>query len=464
MRLLYRSLAIILICMSASVSAAEDDLDALRRRVAEIEAEQAKSQETIKALLSAIETLRAETEDRLAEEAPTLLSEIRAHVGAEASVPTTPGPAPHSMFPELANESQFVLRSADEEFSLGIDGTFIFRGEYNHRSDDGTGSSSSDQGWENIATRLNLRGRVYGDFGYWIRLQADEFGRDPFFDAVLGLWFINENTTLVVGQFPSLLTREQGIPADKLVFGESSATNYTFDPFGFKGVMLGYHTPRFVYRGIIHDGYGSISNAYFEEPSADWAFAGQVLGMAVGDEDDWERFNNFTSRPGSDFAWQLNGSFLLQDGASDSSGGGSDDVFLGIVESSMEGDGWHLYASGYYRDTDESSGIGPSDFKDFGWVIQGGVWVSTHFEVYSRFDMTIPDDDRLLEGDEFRTLTTGLNYYPLPHTDNIRLSTEFLYMFDAEADSIVEPNIFNSVRESPDGNQWVIRSQASVRW
>ena len=228
--------------------------------------------------------------------------------------------------------------------------------------------------------------------------------------------------------------------------------------------MLGYHTPRFVFRGIINDGYRSISNSYFEEPSAEWAFAGQVLAMAVGDEDDWPRFNNFTSRPGSDFAWQLNSAFHVQKGESnlDPDGNGSDDLFLGIVESSMEGDGWNLYASGYFRRTDSSTDGFTAN--DFGFVLQGGVWVSKHVEVYSRFDMTIPDNDRLLEGDDFRTLTAGVNYYPLPHTDNIKFSTELLYMFDAEADSIVQPNVFNSVRASPDDDQWVIRTQGSLRW
>jgi hypothetical protein len=49
----------------------------------------------------------------------------------------------------------------------------------------------------------------------------------------------NEDATLVVGQFPSLLNPDQGIPADKLQVQESSPTNYTFDPFGYQGVVVG---------------------------------------------------------------------------------------------------------------------------------------------------------------------------------------------------------------------------------
>jgi hypothetical protein len=311
-------------------------------------------------------------------------------------------------------------------------------------------------------TRINFQGKLYGDFGYWARINADDFG-DPIIDAALGFYAINDNTNLVVGQFPSTLTREQAIPADKLQVAESSPTNYTFDPFGYKGVMVGYHTPRMVYRGIINDGYRSANNAFFDEPSAKWAFAGQVSGLAVGDENDWERFDNFTSRPDSDFAWLLNGAFHVQEGDSHGSGGtGSDDMYLGVVESSLEGDGWNLYASAYYRHTDlDSEGI---NADDIGFVLLGGVWVSKHFEVYSRFDITIPDSDRPTEDDEFKTLTAGVNFYPFPHTDNIRLNTEALYMFDAEANSIVEPNIFSSVRESAAGDQMVFRTSFVIQW
>ena len=251
--------------------------------------------------------------------------------------PTGLGTERRTVFPELARESQFVLRSSDGEFSLGIDGTLIGRYEVNRRRDDGTGSSNTDQGFQTTGTRINFQGKLYGDYGYWVRFNADDFG-DPFIDAILGLYHFNDHMTLVVGQFPSLLNREQGIPADKLQLQESSPTDYTFDPFGYKGVMLAYHTPRMVYRGIINDGYRSSNNSAFAEPSAAWALAGQISGLAVGDEDDWPRFNNFTSRPGSDFAWLLNGAFHVQEGDShDGNTGSSDDVFLGIAESSMRG-------------------------------------------------------------------------------------------------------------------------------
>ena len=129
----------------------------------------------------------------------------------------------------------------------------------------------------------------------------------------------------------------------------------------------------------------------------------------------------------------------------------------------MEGDGWNLYGSFYHLYTNPK---GSADVitNDFGFAVQSGMWATKHLEPYVRFDMTIPDSDRPLHGENFRTLTAGLNYYPFPKTDNIRFNTEFLYMFDAEAESIVEPNVFSSVRDSPSGDQMVVRTSFVIRW
>ena len=417
-----RMLVMLFIGMTVAVSAtAQDDFDTLQRRLAEIEADQAKAQSTIKALHSELESFRRESKndrrpEQGAKEVQKVGAELPADAGTQEKLPDTSKTSARLLFVQLSEGSMFTLHSDDGEFTLALDGVIMTRYEFNHRSDDGSGSSNNDSGFENLATRINFRGKVFGDYGYWFRLQADEFGDDPIIDAAMGLWFINEDTTLAAGQFPSPWTRSQGLPVDKLQTAESSPTNYAFDPFGYKGVILGYHTPRFVFRGLIHDGYRSISNSAFDQPSAKWGLGGQISGLAVGVPEDWKRFDNFTSRPGGDFTWLLNGAFLVQEGNSHGKDPASSDLFMGIVESTMEGDGWNLYGAGYYRYTDPSSDGIKAD--DYGFVLQGGAWVAKHVEVYSRFDMTIPDNDRPTENENFKTLTTGGSFYPIPHTDN----------------------------------------------
>ena len=92
------------------------------------------------------------------------------------------------------------------------------------------------------------------------------------------------------------------------------------------------------------------------------------------------------------------------------------------------------------------------------------MWTGRHTEIYTRYDITRPDSDRPEEGDSFRTITAGLNYYPKPHTDSIKFQGELLYMLDPEAESLVQPDTLTSVRASPDGGQFVIRTQAQLRW
>ena len=129
------------------------------RRLNALEAEQAKSQQTIKALRSEIKTLRTENKairtetkyEQLNEQKtrtiPTSETEIPADDLSLESPSASPAQRGGAIFPELANESQFVFRTESGDFSLGIDGTIIGRYEVNRRKDDGTGSSNTDQGY-----------------------------------------------------------------------------------------------------------------------------------------------------------------------------------------------------------------------------------------------------------------------------------------------------------------------------
>jgi hypothetical protein len=430
----------------------QSEIEAVRARLAEVEAEQTRTQALVEDLLKRLETAEA---NPAAAPSGYLVTEKVISPIEQADVAAR-GPEKSALFPMLADESRFTLRSADGDFEFGVDGLLVGRAEYNYRSDDGSGNSRHVSGFQTTGTRINFRGHVHGDYGYWARLQADEFGADPIFDALAGIYKFNDDTIMAFGQFPNVLTREQGLAVEKIQAVEASPTNVVFDPFAFKGAILGYHMPRMIVRGIVNDGYRSFANGIDnrpEGPSSDWAFAGQVVGMAIGDESDWDRFNNLTSRRGSDLAWQVDGAFHAQ---------GGPDIYLGIVQSSLEGDGWNLYTAGYYRDTDEE--FDEVGGKDLGLVVQGGFWTSKRTEVYGRYDLTRPDSDRPVEGDSFRTITAGLNFYLKPHSDSIKLQGELMYMMDPESESLVQPDTLTSVRASPDGGQFVFRTQAQLRW
>jgi hypothetical protein len=473
MTYLRSALPIALACLLPTVAWAQDEggltreeADELRSRLERVEEEQARSRETIRELRAELDESRRR-EDARNQDLDSTIAELVAGQAEtvrllDGSAARPRGKGGRDLFPELAHDAQFVLSSRRGDFSLAIDGLIMGRWEFNRRKDDGTGSSETDQGFEMTASRIYFQGSVYGDWGYYWRINGDDFG-DPEIDAYVMTWEVAEGTTLVFGQMPSLLTREQALSAHALQVQESTPTNYYFDPFGFKGLMLSYRQPRYIVRAIVHDGFRSLSNSAFDAASADWAVAGQFSYLASGEDGDWGRWNNFTSRPGSSDAWLLSAAFSAQQGSENLDPDGDEsDLFWGCVESSWEGSGWNLFGAGYLLHSDPST-IG-DEATDWGFVVQGGMWVATHLETYGRFDMTIPDGDRPVENEDFRTITAGVNYYPIPDTDNIKYGLEILYMLDAESESVVEPNVNSSVQASPEGDQVVVRMVFSLRW
>ena len=104
-------------------------------------------------------------------------------------------------------------------------------------------------------------------------------------------------------------------------------------------------------------------------------------------------------------------------------------------------------------------------FTDLGFVIQGGMFVSRRVEIFLRYDHLIPDGKARSPGfvqgtgtEEFRTATSGLNFYVIPESSLAKLTVDFQYMFDAQSTSIVSP-VFNSGVFESTGRQWTLRLQ-----
>jgi hypothetical protein len=96
-------------------------------RPSSVEAEQAESQGSIEALRAQIEALAAVTENDPQTESPaedpqSAVIDVPEDSGGRQTSPTsTPPPRRHAVFPEIADESRFILKSQDG-FEFGIDG------------------------------------------------------------------------------------------------------------------------------------------------------------------------------------------------------------------------------------------------------------------------------------------------------------------------------------------------------
>ncbi len=97
----------------------------------------------------------------------------------------------------------------------------------------------------------------------------------------------------------------------------------------------------------------------------------------------------------------------------------------------IQGDGWNFFLMGVGL---HSSGNGPGpSTDDYGFMVQGGYFVTDDIEPFVRYDVIIPDSGRAGGGSAFNTLTFGANYYI--HGQAAKLSLDVQYYFDAVSDN-----------------------------
>jgi hypothetical protein len=132
------------------------------------------------------------------------------------------------------------------------------------------------------------------------------------------------------------------------------------------------------------------------------------------------------------------------------------DLWMATIDGTMEGAGWNVYAAGIYRNIDPNPG---SEVKDMGFLIQGGFFVAPQWELFGRYDITMPDDDRTGSEQDFSTITLGVNHYVVPESHVAKATIEFIYFLDNPSESIVPTSTLTPLLPSDSDSQWSILGQ-----
>jgi hypothetical protein len=369
--------------------------------------------------------------------------------------------------PGAGHDGAFHIADETGAFRLNIGGLLQFRYTQSHIED--ADADNDDGGFHVTRARLWFSGKVFGNIGYYIRTQFS--GTTPgqgFEDVSTGGvaeldraytdFTIGDGLNLRMGQMVSDLTREGEHSPDSQLGVASSPTDSVFSAGAFTGLQLrafGEDT-----RAYLELGNGArVTKRTFDDPrSADYSVMLKVDRRLAGE---WSRFGDFTSFPGSDFAAKVGAGGHWENGAEVSGPGEDLSLFLGVVELSLEGDGWNAFTALHYARNDFEG----DDLDDFGFVVQGGAFVTEHTELFGRFDAIFNDDDRAAGGDgDFKTLTAGLNHYPFPGTTAVKLSFDVQWFLDPESDSLVNPSDNLGIRTSAEEDQFAVRAQVSVRF
>jgi hypothetical protein len=117
-----------------------------------------------------------------------------------------------------------------------------------------------------------------------------------------------------------------------------------------------------------------------------------------------------------------------------------------------------VYAAAVYRNIDPSGG---DNLADMGFLAQAGFFVAPDWELFGRYDIVVPDDDRAT-GDNFSTVTVGVNHYFVPESHAAKFSADVEFFLDTQSDSIAGASTLTGLLPSDQDSQWALRLQMQL--
>lgn len=362
------------------------------------------------------------------------------------------------------HDGAFYLASDDGAFRLNVGGAIQFRYIMGFR--DESDPDDFTTGFQMARTQVNFGGNVHKDWGYFVEGEFDRDGGTFNMNDAFISYKLNPSWTLLMGQIKAHVLREENINEKFQLTVERSITNSVFTQGRSQAVAAVYTSDSIQFIPVFSDGAATEDTDYGTTAplQSDYAFTGRVNWKFAGD---WSAFNDFTSKRGSAFAGMIGGAAHYQESANTNNPADTDvGVFLYTVDAQLEGDGWNFFAAFIGRNIDLRAAGSNSDFNDFGVVVQGGLMISDHDELFARYDVVIPDSDRTNgagtgEADPFNTITAGWNHYIAGHA--AKFTADVQYSLDNLADTaLVTPNSQLGYLGSTEDGEFAIRLQMQL--
>lgn len=128
---------------------------------------------------------------------------------------------------------------------------------------------------------------------------------------------------------------------------------------------------------------------------------------------------------------------------------GSAEMTTGTIDYSHVADGWNFFVAGIWQNMDPATG---SDTDDFGFVAEGGFFVTDQDELFARWDSIYPDDNNAPADEDFNSITVGWNHYFVPESHAAKFTLDVAWYLDETTTSIVNTSDgHNLLADSEDG-------------
>jgi hypothetical protein len=375
---------------------------------------------------------------------------------------------------DAANRTNFLAvgagggRDAGKFYmSDGGDNTLYFGGwaQFRYQANVRNGQTPSDNnfthGFQTQKTRLIASGTVADkNLSFEIEGQfAATTGAFGLLNAYAKYQFEN-GFSVRAGQFKTNLMREQNISDLKQLTADRSVMDAVFSQTRSQGVGGAWNNDSVRMSGDFTDGIGTLNTAFNAPAESDLALTGRVDWKYAGKN--WGQLDESNSWRGNEYAGMV-GLAALAQGGGDTGGGATTTTdarrYQLTADATVQGDGWVAFASGVWRVIDTR---GVKSFNDFGFLVQGGYFVTDSTELFARYDVVVPDKDRPTgTHSAFNTLTAGVNYFLFPKSEAARICTDVVFFANKQSgsSSLVAPNINTDVQASTKSGQFGLRCQ-----
>lgn len=363
------------------------------------------------------------------------------------------------------HDGRFFLASADGGFRLNCGVQFQTRYALTFRDAEGPEKDLAN-GFQVNRAKLHLTGQALDGavrFNMLLPFSSSTgvMGlENAFFDHDLG-----EGFTLRWGQFKPPFMREELVSALHQLAVDRSVANEVYNQDWAQGVQLGWSGERVRLAGAFTDGFGTTNTAHFDPAEADAALTARAeyrFGEAP-----WSAYADMTSPRGAPRGGLLGAAIHWEsagDTASTATFGGvpapEREVLGATVDASVEGGGWSAMGAMVFRSIDTPAG---PRFDDWGLTAQGAIYFTERDEVFARWDAVLPDGDRAA-GDDFHTLTAGVNHYFHPGSHAAKLSADVqVFLGNAtESADLVRPSPGYGLLPGEEDGQVAVRVQMQL--
>jgi hypothetical protein len=287
-------------------------------------------------------------------------------------------------------------------------------------------------------------------FDYHFRFNIDDEGNSDLRVAYLQ-YNIGNKWALRAGRQFIAMSREDWMLAQDVLTTEFSANDFTFALGTAAGVQAHFQDKQQRYWIALSDGSAGAKGDFPAENQSEFALTGRWEYQHRGH--DWSVWDDLVGRRGRPrgVLLGLSGGYQIEEDASalNTSAQLNADI-------SFNGNGYQAMLAASVTRHEPKSG---TSFNNYGLLLQGGYFFTTHFQTYAQYNLVSPGDQ---PGDleTFHSIVAGVNYFPFQWTNRWKFSAEIAHLFNVLNKTIVAPSGSLGWLPSDEEGQTYLRLQA----